>query len=204
MYSGKNDGHYGLMLEDYCHFTSPIRRYPDLICHRALKAAIDKDKKAFKYLSGFVQSAAEQSSEREQAAQMCERDALDAKKAEYMQAHIGEDFEGIISSVTGFGFFVMLPNTIEGLVRLESLKDDYYVYDDVSLSLTGERSGKRLSIGMSVSVKLVAADKASHKIDFILLEGGTGNGGKRKDKNARTKQKRSSRLLHRRKNRSRH
>lgn len=204
MYSGKNDGHYGLMLEDYCHFTSPIRRYPDLICHRALKAAIDKDKKALKYLSGFVQSAAEQSSEREQAAQMCERDALDAKKAEYMQAHIGEDFEGIISSVTGFGFFVMLPNTIEGLVRLELLKDDYYVYDDVSLSLTGERSGKRLSIGMSVSVKLVAADKESRKIDFILFEGGTGNGGKRKDKNARTKQKRSSRLLHRRKNRSRH
>lgn len=204
MYSGKNDGHYGLMLDDYCHFTSPIRRYPDLVCHRALKAAIDGDKKTLKYLSDFVQSAAEQSSEREQAAQMCERDALDIKKAEYMQAHIGEDFEGIISSVTGFGFFVMLPNTVEGLVRIESLKDDYYIYDDALLTLTGEHSGKRLAIGMPVSVKLAAADKASRKIDFILLEGGITNGGKRKDKNARSKQKRSSRLLHRRKNRSRH
>lgn len=203
-YSSKNDGHYGLMLDNYCHFTSPIRRYPDLICHRALKAALDNDKKALEYLAGFAQAAAEQSSEREQAAQMCERDALDIKKAEYMQSHIGEEFDGIISSVTGFGFFVMLPNTVEGLVRIESLKDDYYIYDDNMLTLTGERSGKVFSIGGAATVRVVSADKASHKIDFALLEGGTENAGKGKNKNTRTKPKRSSRLLHRRKNRSRH
>ena len=203
-YSSQNDGHYGLGLENYCHFTSPIRRYPDLVCHRALKAAIENDKKTKAMLKPFVEEAAIQSSERENAAAMCERDTLDIKKAEYMEKFVGQEFEGVISSVTGFGFFVMLPNTVEGLVRLETLRDDYYVFEEKTLSLYGERSGHTFTIGDVVKVKLAAASKVSRRIDFILLEGGSNSGRKRTEKASRSKQKRSSRVLHRRKVRGRH
>ncbi len=203
MYSNTNDGHYGLGLENYCHFTSPIRRYPDLVCHRALKAAIENDLQMKKHLEKFVAEASVQCSERENAATLCERDTLDIKKAEYMEKFVGQEFDGVISSVTGFGFFVMLPNTVEGLVRLETLRDDYYVFDEKRLSLTGERTGHTFTIGDKVKVKLAAASKISRRIDFTLLEGGKLDGRKRNDKNARTKQKRSSRVLHRRKVRGR-
>ena len=203
MYSHTNDGHYGLGLENYCHFTSPIRRYPDLVCHRALKAAIENDAQMKNYLEKFVADASVQCSERENAATLCERDTLDIKKAEYMEKFVGQEFDGVISSVTGFGFFVMLPNTVEGLVRIEALRDDYYVFDEKRLSLTGERSGHTFTIGDKVRVKLAAASKISRRIDFTLLEGGKLGGRKRNEKNTRTKQKRSSRVLHRRKVRSR-
>ena len=203
-YSSENDGHYGLGLENYCHFTSPIRRYPDLICHRALKAVIENDSKTKAYLSSFVKDAAEECSERENAATLCERDTLDIKKAEYMEAFIDKDFEGIISSVTGFGFFVMLPNTVEGLVRLEDLRNDYYIFDEKTLSLSGERTGHTFNIGDIVKVRLTAANKASRRIDFTLLEGGSQGGRKRTEKTSGSKQKRSSRVLHRRKVRGRH
>ena len=203
-YSSKNDGHFGLGLQDYCHFTSPIRRYPDLVCHRALKAAIENDSAMKKQLKSFVDEAALQCSERENAATLCERDTLDIKKAEYMAAFVGQDFEGVISSVTGFGFFVMLPNTVEGLVRIETLADDYYVFDEKTLSLYGERSGHTFTIGDSVKVKLITANKISRRIDFKLLEGGKQGGGKRTKKAVGSKQKRSSRVFHRRKVRGRH
>ena len=203
-YDSKNDGHFGLMLDNYCHFTSPIRRYPDLVCHRALKALIENDNKTKSYLSAFVHEASVQCSERENAAAMCERDTLDIKKAEYMEGFVGQEFEGVISSVTGFGFFVMLPNTVEGLVRLETLRDDYYVFDEKALSLYGERTGHTFTIGDVVKVKLAAASKVSRRIDFLLLEGGTDNGRKRKEKASRSKQKRNPRVLHRRKVRGRH
>lgn len=203
-YDSKNDGHFGLMLDNYCHFTSPIRRYPDLVCHRALKALIENDNKTKSYLSAFVHEASVQCSERENAAAMCERDTLDIKKAEYMEGFVGQEFEGVISSVTGFGFFVMLPNTVEGLVRLETLRDDYYVFDEKTLSLYGERTGRSFTIGDIVKVKLAAASKVSRRIDFLLLEGGTDNGRKRKEKATRSKQKRNPRVLHRRKVRGRH
>ena len=203
-YDSKNDGHFGLMLDNYCHFTSPIRRYPDLVCHRALKALIENDKKTKLYLDSFVNEASAHCSERENAAAMCERDTLDIKKAEFMERFIGQEFEGIISSVTGFGFFVMLPNTVEGLVRLETLHDDYYIFDEKNLSLYGEHTGHTFTIGDVVKVKLVAASKISRRIDFLLLEGGTDNGRKRKEKASRPKQKRKSRVLHRRKVRGRH
>ncbi|MBQ2889289.1 MAG: ribonuclease R [Clostridia bacterium] len=203
-YDSKNDGHFGLMLDNYCHFTSPIRRYPDLVCHRALKALIENDNKTKSYLSAFVHEASVQCSERESAAAMCERDTLDIKKAEYMEGFVGQEFEGVISSVTGFGFFVMLPNTVEGLVRLETLRDDYYVFDEKALSLYGERTGHTFTIGDVVKVKLAAASKVSRRIDFLLLEGGTDNGRKRKEKASRSKQKRNPRVLHRRKVRGRH
>jgi len=203
-YSHLNDGHYGLGLTDYCHFTSPIRRYPDLVVHRALKAAIENDDKMKRALATFVPETAENCSERENAATMCERDTLDIKKAEYMEPFVGQEFDGVISSVTGFGFFVMLPNTVEGLVRAETLKDDYYEFDEKTLSLIGERSGYTYTIGDSVKVKLAAASKISRRIDFTLLEGGKPGGRKRTQKDARSKQKRHSRVLHRRKVRGRH
>lgn len=203
-YSSENDGHYGLGLENYCHFTSPIRRYPDLVCHRALKSTIEKDSKMKEYLSSFVREAAEKCSERENAAALCERDTLDIKKAEYMESFLGEEFNGVISSVTGFGFFVMLKNTVEGLVRLETLKNDYYIFDENNLSLYGERTGHTFNIGDEVKVKLVSANKVSRRIDFILLEGGSQGARKRTQKTSRSKQKRSSRILHRRKVRGRH
>ena len=204
MYSHTNDGHYGLGLEYYCHFTSPIRRYPDLVCHRALKAAIENDADMKKALEKFVSDAAVQCSDRENAATLCERDTLDIKKAEYMEKLVGQEFDGVISSVTGFGFFVMLPNTVEGLVRLESLKDDYYIFDEKRLSLVGERTGHTFIIGDKVKVKLAAASKISRRIDFVLLEGGRLDGRKRNEKKSRSKPKRSSRVLHRRKVRGRH
>ena len=203
-YSHQNDGHYGLGLSDYSHFTSPIRRYPDLVVHRALKSAIENDGKMKKVLSAIVPDAAENCSEREIAATMCERDTLDIKKAEYMETFVGQEFDGVISSVTGFGFFVMLPNTVEGLVRAETLKDDYYAFDEKTLSLIGERSGYTFTIGDKVKVKLAAASKISRRIDFILLEGGKPGGRKRTQKDSRPKQKRTSRVLHRRKVRGRH
>jgi len=203
-YSSQNSGHFGLMLENYCHFTSPIRRYADLVCHRAIKAVIDCDDRLLSNLENFVADAAENCSERENAATLCERETLDIKKAEYMKQFIGEEFSGIISSVTNFGFFVALPNTVEGLVRLETLKDDYYVYDEKTLSLTGERTAKRLTVGDCVKIKVCNSSKIDGKIDFALIEGGIKDGRKRNKKNSRAKQKGSSRVLHRRKNRSWH
>ena len=202
-YDVKNDGHFGLMLSDYCHFTSPIRRYPDLICHRALKAVIENDRDMKKHLKTFVADAAEKCSERENAAAMCERDTLDIKKAEYMSDYIGEQYSGVISSVTGFGFFVQLSNTVEGLVRVENLNDDYYVFDEKKLMLYGERTGRTFTIGDSVKIKVVSSNKITRRIDFALLEGGNINGRKRKEKDTRSKQKRSSRVFHRRKVRGR-
>lgn len=224
-YSPTNSGHYGLAAADYCHFTSPIRRYPDLICHRALKAAIDGDAAAQRRIARTNAADAEACSEREMAAERCERDTLDLKKAEYMEPFVGQDFVGIISSVTGFGFFVMLPNTVEGLVPVTSLSDDYYVFDEETLTLRGERRHKEFRLGDQVEVTLVSANKQSRKLEFVLkgdVKGGGKKEGKEKNraaqpkskkegarhggkrnKNSRPKQKRVSRVFHRRKNRGR-
>ena len=114
--------------------------------------------------------AAKISSERERNAQLAERDSVDLKKAEYMEMHVGEEFTGIISSVTGFGFFVELPNTIEGLVRVESLHDDYYVYNEKLFALVGERTRKVYKLGDEVKVQLVKASKETSRIDFEVVE----------------------------------
>ncbi len=130
-------GHFGLAAKYYCHFTSPIRRYPDLVIHRIIKEMINEglNSKREKRLRTFVIDASKQSSDTERMAVDAEREVDDLKKAEYMMDKIGEEFEGIISSVTSFGMFVELPNTIEGLVHISELHDDYYIYDEKHLAL---------------------------------------------------------------------
>lgn len=165
-YRHENLGHFGLALPFYCHFTSPIRRYPDLLCHRAIKAVLhgqDTGKLARK-----VRRAALFSSEREEAAQEAEREAVRYLMCRYMEAHIGEEFDAVISSVQEFGFFVALPSLVEGLVHVKDLGDDYYIYDGKAVSLTGKESGKRFCLGDKVRVRLVRVDSTLSHIDFEL------------------------------------
>ena len=169
-YSHSNLGHFGLASECYCHFTAPIRRYPDLIIHRIMKDAIHNriNEKIRERLAEKLPEIARHCSEREQAAEEAERETVDMKKAEYMKQYVGEVFEGIISNVTPFGMFVELDNTVEGLVRLSDMDDDYYIHNERNYTLTGERMGKVYKIGKSVKVRVVRADAASRQIDFVL------------------------------------
>ena len=171
-YSPESLGHFGLAARYYCHFTSPIRRYPDLQIHRIIKEQINGkiDSGRAKKLIGIVDYAAKQSSETERVAQEAEREVDDLKKAEYMQDRIGEEFEGIVSSVTSFGMFVELPSTIEGLIRINSLEDDYYVYDENHLALIGERTKNIYRLGDEVKVKCSRVDIANREIYFDLIK----------------------------------
>lgn len=166
-YSDENLGHFGLSSKYYCHFTSPIRRYPDLAIHRIIKDSI-KGKIDEKKLQTFVQDAAKQSSERELEAVDVERAVEDMKKAEFMSSHVGDVYDGVISSITQFGMFVTLENTIEGLVRLADMREDYYIYNDTDKTVTGERSNKTYQIGDSVAILVAKADAESGKIEFVL------------------------------------
>ncbi|SMC23954.1 RNAse R [Clostridium acidisoli DSM 12555] len=171
-YSPECVGHFGLAARYYCHFTSPIRRYPDLMIHRIIKEFLHGkiDERRSKKLIGIVDYASVQSSEMERVAQEAEREVDDLKKAEYMKDKIGQQYTGIISSVTNFGIFVELPNTIEGLVHISDLSDDYYVYDERHLSLIGERSKKIYRLGDEVNIKVDKVDMASHEIYFSIAE----------------------------------
>ncbi|PJI07628.1 MULTISPECIES: ribonuclease R [Clostridium] len=171
-YSPECSGHFGLAARYYCHFTSPIRRYPDLMIHRVIKEYINgqMDEKRSKKLIGTVDYAAIQSSQMERVAQEAEREVDSLKKAEYMADRIGEEYDGIISSVTNFGIFVQLPNTIEGLVHISELTDDYYVYDEKYLSLVGERTKKIYKLGDEVRIRVEKVDLDSHEIYFKLTD----------------------------------
>lgn len=171
VYSDINIGHFGLGSKCYSHFTSPIRRYPDLILHRLLK---DYN---YNYSDRIISERKEElpiecehCSIREQEAQNCERDVDKMKKAEYMMDHIGEVYDGIISGVVEFGFFVELENTIEGLVKAESIKGDYYVFDNDLMALIGKKSKKKYSFGDKVKVKITRADKDKSEIDFEIYD----------------------------------
>lgn len=170
-YSPECVGHFGLAARYYCHFTSPIRRYPDLIIHRIIKEFINGKitDSRIKKLTVEVEYASTQSSDMERLADDAEREVDDLKKAEYMSERIGEVYEGIISSVTSFGLFIELPNTIEGLVHISTLLDDYYVYDERHLSLVGERTKKIYRLGDEVKIKVDKVDLDSHEIYFELL-----------------------------------
>ena len=177
-YSKDNIGHFGLASTNYTHFTSPIRRLPDLIVHRLLKTyLIDKDfsMTTINYLESYLVTAAEHASEREVASVNAERDVAEMKMAEYMESHIGEIYDGIISSVTNFGFFVELENLIEGLVHVNTLKGDYYNYVPELLSLIGKRTKKTYRVGDKVKVKVINASKENALIDFEIIGDNDGN-----------------------------
>ncbi len=171
-YSDESVGHFGLAAKYYCHFTSPIRRYPDLIIHRIMKLYLKggMTEQKIEQLHGVLPEIAKQCSERERMADEAERETEDLKKVEYMKDHEGEIFEGIISSVTNFGMFIELENTIEGLVRMSSMEDDYYNYDDRHYCLIGERTHKTYRVGDVVRVILAKADVSAKKIEFLLVE----------------------------------
>lgn len=168
-YSEEPLGHFGLVLEDYAHFTSPIRRYPDLAIHRIITdilAGYNKEWLTKRY-GGFAVNAADRSSSAEQRAVSIERECEDCYKAEFMKAHIGESFTGKISSVTEFGFYVILPNTVEGLVHIRTLPEGEYDYSE-PFALTEKFSGVSYSIGGEVTVLCAGADVSEGKIDFVL------------------------------------
>ena len=172
-YESENRGHFGIASKYYCHFTSPIRRYPDLFIHRIISKYIEKnytisDDDLEKY-SEQATKYARTSSEREKVAQKVERDSVDIKKAEYMQTKIGEEYEGIISNITSFGVFVELENTVEGLVRFENLGDEYFVYDEEHKQLIGENSGDVLNIGEKMKIKVIEANKELRRISFARI-----------------------------------
>ena len=183
VYQKDNIGHFGLGSTCYTHFTSPIRRYPDLIVHRLLREYLFNnkiDKETVNYWNANLDYIAANSSEREQAAVEAEREVDDMKMAEYMENHIGEVYEGIISTVTNFGLFISLPNMIEGLVHTSTLEGDYFNYVTELFALIGNNTKKMYRLGDKVRVKCVAASKENRTIDFIILDG---------DKNGNKKQK---------------
>jgi len=171
VYDRTNIGHFGLASKCYTHFTSPIRRYPDTTVHRLLRTYLfNKNINAdtIKYWEQKLLPLAEHTSERERASIECEREVDDMKMAEYMEKHIDEEFTGIVSGVMSFGMFIELPNKIEGLVRIDDLKDDYYTYDESTFSLIGNKNKRGYRLGDEVKVIVKAASKVNHTIDFIL------------------------------------
>ena len=172
-YTAANIGHYGLASQCYCHFTAPIRRYPDLVAHRIVKCHLGRSGMARgerEFYENSLKGICEHSSERERAADDAERDIEALKKAEYMKQFIGNKFTGAISGVTSFGMFVELENTVEGLVRLTDLRDDYYEFDGQRYTLTGKNSGKIYRIGDAAEVVLTRVDIESRQIDFVLVD----------------------------------
>ena len=172
IYLPENLGHYGLASKCYTHFTSPIRRYPDTTVHRLLRTYLFKGEISAETIKKWemkLPEIADHSSETERESIECERDVDDMKMAEYMEDHIGDEFTGMISGVANFGMFVRLPNLIEGMVRITNM-NDYYIYDEVTQTLTGERKHKRYSLGDKVKVKVINASKENKTIDFIIVE----------------------------------
>ena len=170
-YSEDNFGHYGLAAEYYTHFTSPIRRYPDLIVHRLIRSyGQDPSEANQTYWENELPEIAEHSSKMERRAVEAEREVDAMKKAEYMMDKVGEEIEGIISSVVKFGLFIELPNTIEGLIHINELKQDYFHFIENHLALVGERTGLTFKIGQKVRVKVIKADPEERAIDFELID----------------------------------
>ena len=172
-YEAENKGHFGIASKYYCHFTSPIRRYPDLFIHRIISKYLESNYMVndffIKKYSARAEKRAENCSERERRAVKVEREAEEIKKAEYMESKIGEEYDGIISSITSFGIFVELENTVEGLVRYEGLGDEYFIYNDELKQAIGERTNKVYKIGDRVKIRVADANKELKRIDFEIL-----------------------------------
>ena len=171
-YSTISSGHFGLATNYYCHFTSPIRRYPDLQIHRIIKECLrgKMNDKRISHYDKILPEVAKHASDMERRADEAERETEKMKKVEYMSAHIGEEFEGVISGVTAWGFYVELPDTIEGLVHITSLKDDYYDYFESTYELVGQITNHRYKLGQKVRVVVTATDALLRTIDFELAD----------------------------------
>ena len=171
-YTTECTGHFGLAARYYCHFTSPIRRYPDLQIHRIIKENLrgKMTEAKMSHYEEILDEVARQSSAMERRAEEAERETVKMKKAEYMESQIGETFEGVISCVTDWGLYVELPNTVEGLVHVNSLMDDYYVYDSAHYTLTGEKKKRSFAIGQKVKVRVAQADARERTVDFVLAD----------------------------------
>lgn len=186
-YKPENVGHYGLASKCYTHFTSPIRRFPDTTVHNLLRKYIFNEpnekelSKLISYWSENLPALCEHASEKERDAIDCERDVESMKMAEYMEDHIGEEYDGIISSIMNFGMFIQLDNMIEGLVHISEMKGDYYNFDDVTKTLKGEKKGKVYKLGQKVRVVVTNASKEDSTVDFNLVE------NKQGDRNGNTK-----------------
>lgn len=171
-YSTENNGHFGIASECYTHFTSPIRRYPDLMVHRLIRQALSEEltKAEWKRQTEFLVRAADHCSEAEQNATQTERDVTDLKMTEYMVPFVGEPFEARITGITRFGIFVGLDNGVEGLIHIDTMEDDEYIYQEDTMTLQGRFSGKTYAMGMPLRVTLVRADKEKKEVDFIMGE----------------------------------
>lgn len=171
-YTPENLGHFGLAAKYYTHFTSPIRRYPDLQIHRIIKDVLRgrmKEEKAVHY-EAILPEVTKHASETERRADEAERETIKLKKTEYMQQHLGEVYEGVISGVTRWGTYVELPNTVEGLVHVSNMMDDHYEYVEDSYEMVGEHTGKTYRLGQPVKIKVLSVDKLSRTIDFTFFE----------------------------------
>lgn len=171
-YTVKNEGHFGLATQYYCHFTSPIRRYPDLQIHRIIKECIDNklNDRRISHYEKILPEIANQSSLNERRADEAEREVEKLKKVQYMKKFINQEFEGVISGVTSWGMYVELPNTVEGMIRITSLKDDYYFYDEEKYQLIGEHTKKAYNLGDKIKVIVTGADMTLRTIDFEIAE----------------------------------
>lgn len=169
-YSTENDGHFGLATKYYCHFTSPIRRYPDLQIHRIIKESLrgGMSLRRRQHYEDILPGVAKASSDLERRADEAEREVDKLKKTEYMKDRIGEVFEGVISGVTSWGVYVELPNTVEGMIRLADMEDDSYEYDSENYRVTGKYSGRELRLGQKIKVQVAHADTFTRTIDFVI------------------------------------
>ena len=163
-------GHFGLACQYYCHFTSPIRRYPDLQIHRIIKEHLrgKLNETRIAHYNDILPEVASHSSEMERRADEAERETDKLKKVEYMEKHIGEIYEGVISSITAWGIYVELPNTVEGMVHVSALPGDYFYYDEQTYEMVGQATDKRYKLGERIKVRVNDTDKISRTIDFTI------------------------------------
>lgn len=198
VYSTKNIGHFGLGFQDYTHFTSPIRRYPDLTVHRLLKQYAADSPKKDGGLNAYLQKVADQSTKMERLAMEAERESIKLKQSEYISKHLGEEYNGLVSGVMGFGVFVELENIFtEGIIPIEELNDDFYIYDEKTYSLVGRDTNQVIRLGDEVRVRVESVDLERKRIEFRLLENmsddGTRVNEKKEQPRKRQRRKRSRR-----------
>ena len=169
-YTTENTGHFGLASSFYCHFTSPIRRYPDLQIHRIIKDQLRGrlEQGRISHYEGILPEVAKHSSQMERRADEAERETEKLKKAVFMEKHIGETFEGVISGITGWGVYVELENTVEGMIRAADLPGDFFYYDEENYEMVGERTGKRYKLGEKLTVQVKETDRRNRTVDFCI------------------------------------